>query len=93
MDARPDGWQEITIRIPTCNPDASGYISKERSIRDHVDVRLRGAQLEGLRRTHAALHESHAQLSSGKHVDSIADVIRWIFENIGEELATLPPPT
>ena len=77
----------ITITIPIAEP--TGYVASE-TMRgmSHVDTRMTSPeQLEGLRRAHMGLMTSHAQFANGRHVDSIAEVVRWLFEQIGIQAA------
>lgn len=81
--AAPAAVRYVTIRIPVCEP--SGYIADEISFASHIDARLRDAQqLRGLRHVHMGCRESHARFADGRHVDSVTDVVRYLFALIGE---------
>lgn len=71
----------VTLRLPTAEPPASSYISREDG---HIDVNLRGAALPYFRRVHEGLVESGARLANGRPVASKGDVVQYVFERIAE---------
>lgn len=77
----------ITITLPVSDP--RGYIAQEtlQSIRPHIDCRMRSEdERVGLRHVHQGLVDSHAQFADGKHVDSMADAVRWVCEQAGIQI-------
>ena len=76
---------DVTIQIPIGEP--SGYVAKEKlagTFEKHVAARVNNPeQLLGLRMAHAGCQAGHVQLLSGKHIDSRANLIKYILEQIG----------
>lgn len=70
---------EVQLRTVTVN---AGYTSK------HVDCQLTQLQAETLKELTRAAHDGHAKLMptgrypSGQHVDTPADAIRWLLEQL-----------
>lgn len=52
----------------------------------HVEARLSPRQAEAMRRMYDGLRLGHHQLDDGRHVDSAADVVRWILERAADDL-------
>ncbi|MBW3540759.1 MAG: hypothetical protein KY476_10850 [Planctomycetes bacterium] len=70
-----------SIELPLADPPATSYLAQETG---HLDARLNTpAQRAGLRRLHAGLVAAGAQLAGGKPVVSKADVLRYLFEQLG----------
>ena len=72
----------VTIEVPVAEIPAETYVQR------HIDVHLVGryggaAQRRALKRLTVGLNESHTTLKCGKHVDTTADAIRWLLEQIG----------
>lgn len=66
-------------------------------VKQHVDVWLSPTQGAGLKRLLSGLVAAHAVLPKdssapyGRHVQTHADAVRWMFESIGEKLDAAPP--
>ena len=50
----------------------------------HVDVTLDADQNAGLNRLFGALHHSSTRLANGRHIDTKANAIRWLLEQINQ---------
>lgn len=71
----PVAITDLKIEIPLAK-SAMGYASK------HVEVRFDQDQRDTLRRIHDALIERNAKLRSGRRVNSNADVVRWMVDQV-----------
>lgn len=76
----------VTLHVPL-GPDVEpeGYVSP--CIRDrggHVDIQLDRPQALTLARLFAGLDASDARLKNERRIQSQADVVRWLLEQIGE---------
>lgn len=82
-----DGVKWVTIRIPVSKP--CGYIASQTSFdAPAVQTRLRdAAQIRGLQHMHAGCRDAHLQLANGHHVDTRADLFRWLFAEVDKALA------
>lgn len=84
---RPQGLREVrpllrSIELPLCDPPEDSYIARERL--GHIDVQLKTPQQRrGLRRLHEGLIVAGARFQSGRPVSSKADVLRYVFEQLG----------
>ena len=87
LDESTEAVEWITIRIPVAPP--SGYIAAQTSFdAPAVQTRLRDpGQIRGLQHLHAGCRDAHVQLPNGEHVDSRAEVFRWLFGEIDKALA------
>lgn len=47
-----------------------------------VDLRLTPSQGRVMERTWKTLRDNHVRLSSGKHIETCADVVRFVFEQL-----------
>lgn len=70
--------EPVTVNVPrgTLEPDA--YLPRK------IEARLSIDQRKGLKMLTLGLRQQHTQLASGKHVDTHADAIRWLLEQIAE---------
>lgn len=68
---------EITLPLARELPD--NFISQHRG---RIDMRLDPSHLPAFKRVYAGLWENGATLKNGAHIDSPADVIKYIFEQI-----------
>lgn len=82
-----DGVKWVTILIPVAKP--CGYIASQTSFdAPAVQTRLRdAAQIRGLQHMHAGCRDAHVQLTNGHHVDTRADLFRWLFAEVDKALA------
>jgi hypothetical protein len=82
-----DGVQWVTIQIPVAKP--CGYIASQTSFdAPAVQTRLRdAAQIRGLQHMHAGCRDAHVQLANGHHVDTRADLFRWLFAEVDKALS------
>ncbi len=48
----------------------------------HIDVHLDQRQAEGLRRLYDGLDRTGAKLSNGRHVQSAADAVKWLLDQV-----------
>ncbi len=69
----------VTIRAPRLPLVEGAYMQRK------VEARLSQDQRKGLKMLTMGLHHEHARLASGKHVDSPADAVRWLLEQIANE--------
>lgn len=53
---------------------------------NRIDTRLDDVQSRGLRALFDGLHQRHEKLANGRHVDSPADAVRWLLEQVGGNL-------
>jgi len=86
----PESVDWITIRVPVAPP--SGYIAAQTSFdAPAVQTRLRDpGQIRGLQHLHAGCRDAHVQLPNGEHVDTRAEVFRWLFGEIDKALTDHP---
>jgi hypothetical protein len=68
----------VRIDVPIADTPQTGY----RSRRFHVEVHLGHKEAIAFRGIQAALDARHARLAGGRVVQSKADVVRWMFEQI-----------
>ncbi len=69
--------ESITLRLPPPAELPDGYVKRF----PNVDCRLsESAYADAFQKLFYSLHQSNAQLASGKHIDNGADVIRYILE-------------
>lgn len=69
--------EKIVIEAPMGGLD-EGYLSR------HVQVQLNGHQRETLRRLVNGLRDSDERLADGKAIESNADAVKWILEQLAE---------
>jgi len=70
----------VTPEIPLSTASLDGiYVPDSLT---HLQARLTIQQGRTLKRLYLALHEGHATLTDGRHVDSHADAFRWLLEAI-----------
>ncbi len=72
----PPEWHEATIFVPVDDEEADGYVST------HLELRLSADQARGLHRLWRALNKRDDRTLNGKHVQSRADAVRWLLEEI-----------
>ena len=87
----PEPVEWITIRVPVAPP--SGYIAAQTSFdAPAVQTRLRDpGQIRGLQHLHAGCRDAHVQLPNGEHVDTRAEVFRWLFGEIDKAVTQSVP--
>ncbi len=69
----------VTITVPHTEPLPLVYKAR------HADVQLDARHAEALRRVHDAL-VGRARLHNGRPVDTTADVVRWLIEQIADAI-------
>lgn len=75
-----DGLEYVTIRLPLGPREPVGYQPHKVETR----LELTSAQPLALRRLRDGFSVSHAQLTSGKHIDSYAETVRKVLELVAE---------
>lgn len=66
------------LSVPLANAVAErSYIGR------HLDVHLSRDQATTLHRLFRALHDRHARLDNGRHIDRPADAVRYLLEQLG----------
>jgi hypothetical protein len=70
----------VRIEMPVGDP--SNYAS------DHLELRLRGKEIEALDRLWQGCRRENVYLSDGRRVESRPDVVRLIFERFAEHMET-----
>ena len=79
-----DEIQYVTIRLPIAKP--KGVFANERLTRVNVTVRDANA-LKGMRAVHQGAFSSGAKLlTESKHVDNRSQLMRWLFEQVYDQL-------
>jgi len=68
--------QSVIIELPVGPPEFDGYVTR------HIDIQLDQRQARALRRVFSALHDSAVRLPNGRYVQSSADALRYILEQI-----------
>lgn len=58
--------------------EAEGYRAR------HIDLQLSAGEQEIVARMRAGLAANHVQLTTGKHVETANDTIRWLIQQISE---------
>lgn len=71
-------YREVQISVPLEVAEPDGYVST------HVEVRLSGRQAVGLHRLWRTLNRRDERTLNGKHVQSRADAVRWLLEELAE---------
>lgn len=74
----------VTLTLPVF--ETNGYISR------HLDFQMTRGQAIAYRRVLDGLRAEHALLASGKHVDAAPDAIRWMLEQVYQQLYGDAPP-
>jgi len=72
----------ISVDLPLIAGEVIGYIPHC----FHVDCRLGAREGEAFVRLQRALAAEHAQLDTGKHVESRGDVLRWLLARVAEKM-------
>jgi hypothetical protein len=77
----------IRVELPVAPLPAHGFRSQR------LDLSLTRRQAEALHCVLHGLHVQHAQLREGRHVENIQHALRWILEQIADEIdASGPSP-
>ena len=72
----------VTIEIPGRDrKDIPGYCEQ------HVDLRFLPTQALAARMLLDALRAQHAKMDNGRHVETTADTIRWLLDQLAKEYA------
>lgn len=79
----PPGGRCVVGGVKICVP--MGEFEEGAYVGQHVDARLTHEQGKVLKKMLAALHARSAQLNSGRYVQNICDVLRWLCEEIARQ--------
>jgi hypothetical protein len=72
--------ESFSIEVPMAEPPEGTYIAGQHG---RIEVQLsRVDELPGFRRLHAGLRGANVVMKSGKPVESAADVIRWMMQQL-----------
>lgn len=67
----------VLIEVPISRPD-----DIDGPVLMHLDCRLKPDQRLALARIRTALVRRHATLADGRHVESLADAVRWMIDQV-----------
>lgn len=71
--------KKAVVTLPLAEIDDAAYLSQ------HVEAQLTRVQARALRQVFNALRKEAALLTNGRYVQSMADTVRWILEQIGAQ--------
>jgi hypothetical protein len=77
-----DGEVEVMDQLHVSIPFPIGDSVKDGFCGRHLDIRLTRVQAQTMRRLQQGLNETDSRMANGKHVDSAADVVRWMLDQV-----------
>ena len=80
-----NGEYVVQIDVPLAEAEPGTYMGQ------HVEARLTPVQGAALNRLFTALHKQGETLQGGRHVDTRADAMRWLLEQVSEARAGEAP--
>ena len=75
----PNGPASAIVEVPLADPEPDSYLSR------HVQVQLDAEQRVAMRRLLNGLRQANEHLASGRAVQSNANAIEWVLEQIAKQ--------
>ena len=72
----------VTMEIPDRDRESPSYCE------EHVDLRLTRPHALATRLLRDALRAQHAEMDNGRHVETTADTIRWLLDQLAKGYAS-----